>query len=162
MQILFKAIKISQGYVRPGKWSPRNIDLIIYPTTSLAKGSIISQDTSLRVVPVVHERGIVQRCQEGWRDRSSERVCNFPGATQQIAQSHSSDTVCAPALPPSGGPWSSSVMSFRPPGTQAGCSGRTPEVKFRTPSSNCSFLSCLSPGVLDTWVWRWKQGLGML
>lgn len=96
MQILFKAIKISQGYVRPGKWSPRNIDLIIYPTTSLAEGSIISQDTSLRVVPVVHERGIVQRCQEGWRDRSSERVCNFPGATQQIAQSHSSDTAFVP------------------------------------------------------------------
>lgn len=59
MLILFKVIKISQGYMRPGKESPRNIDLIIYPTTSLAEGSIISQDTSLRVVPMVHERGIV-------------------------------------------------------------------------------------------------------
>lgn len=47
----------------------------------------------------------------GIKNRSSERVCNLLGATQQITQPHPDLAFEPTACTPSGGPWSSAILS---------------------------------------------------
>lgn len=97
----------------------------------------------------------------GMKNRSYERVCNLLWATQQITQPHPDIAFEPSACTPSGGPWSSAILS-NPQAHRLVPGGRTLEVKFRTPSGNRSFLPCLFCAplkVLDAKLWRGSQGI---
>lgn len=114
-------------------------DLPMYPASPLPPGRgpcYFPRHFTTGISCDTHKEDCVKKS-GGMKNRSSERVCNLLGATQQITQPHP-DLAFEPTACTPGGPWSSAILSNRlVPG------GRTLEVKFRTLSGNRSFLRCL-------------------